>query len=115
MIEETGLGLFSDLVGAPAESDRDLEDEGLAADARARYRTGDMIEIEPDEEMRSLLASDEQLIAIRETADVERLIDGVRSPVSGLLAITDKRLLLVDGQATALASIDELEDATPLK
>ena len=67
-------GSLSDLVGAPAESDRDLEDEGLATDAAHGHRTGDRIDIEPDEEMRSLLASDEQLIAIRETADVERLI-----------------------------------------
>jgi hypothetical protein len=109
MIERTG-GPSSDLVGLPVDSD--IEDESLAAAARARFRTDGMVTIEPDHQMRSALRPDEQLLAVRQAAGVERLIDGVRSILSGPLAITSNRLLVVDGQPVTLASFDELDDVT---
>jgi hypothetical protein len=109
-MEETGRGHISDLVGAMVDSDN--EDETLAAAARARYRTGGVVTIEPDQVMRAALQSDEQLLAVRRASEVERLIDGVRSPISGTLAITNKRLLVLDGSTVTLASLDELDDVT---
>jgi hypothetical protein len=109
MIEGT-RGPSSDLVGLPVGSE--VEDESLAAAARARFRTDGMVGIEPDHQMRLALRPDEQLLAVRQAAGVERLIDGVRSMLSGPLAITNDRLLVVDGQAVTLASFDELDDVT---
>jgi hypothetical protein len=103
-------GPVSDLVGLTVDSDAD--DESLAAAARARFRTDGMVGIEPDHQMRSALRPDEQLLAVRHAAGVERLIDGVRSTLSGPLAITNSRLLVVDGQPVTLASFDELDDVT---
>jgi hypothetical protein len=77
-----------------------------------RFRTDGMATIEPDHQMRSALRPDEQLLAVRQAAGVERLVDGVRSMLSGPLAITNNRLLLVDGQPVTLASFDELDDVT---
>ena len=110
MIEETGRGLSSSLVGP--QLDADIEDEALAAAARARYRTDGLVSIEPDPQMRSVLGSDEQLLAVRQTVEVERMTDGVRSALSGPLAVTSKRLFVVDGQPVTLASLGELEDVT---
>jgi hypothetical protein len=109
-MDATGRGPSSELVGLPI--DTDVEDETLAAAARARFRTDGMLSIEPDDEMRSALRSDEHVLAVRQTADVERLIDGVRSLVSGPLAITNRRLMVLDGQPVTLAGLDELDDVT---
>jgi hypothetical protein len=103
-------GPSSDLVGQMVDSDAD--DETLAAAARTRFRTDGMVGIEPDRQMRSALGPDEQLLAVRQAAGVERLIDGVRSMLSGPLAITNSRLLVIDGQPVTLASFDELDDVT---
>jgi hypothetical protein len=109
MIDGT-RGPSSDLVGLPVDSE--VEDESLAATARARFRKDGMVGIEPDHQMRSALRPDEQLLAVRQAAGVELLIDGVRSMLSGPLAITNDRLLVIDGQAVTLASFDELDDVT---
>ena len=71
-----------------------------------------MAGIEPDDDMRPAMEPDEELLAVRHTAGIERLMDGVRSVLSGPLAITNSRLFVVDGQAVTLASFDELEDVT---
>ena len=90
--------------------DADLEDEALAAAARVRYRTDGLASIEPDRGMRSALDDDEQLLAVRETVTIDhRPIDGSR-PASGRLAITTKRLMVVDGRPRTLASFEELDD-----
>ena len=90
--------------------DQDFEDEALAAAARVRYRTDGLASIEPDGDMRSALDADEQLLAVRETVSIDhRPIDG--SPLtSGRLAITTKRLMVVDERALTLASFEELDD-----
>jgi hypothetical protein len=109
MIEGTG-GPSSDLIDPTV--DGHIDDESLAAAARAPFRTHGMVGIEPDHQMRSALRPDEQLLAVRQAAGVERLIDGVRSMLSGPLAITNNRLLVVDGQPVTLASFDELDEVT---
>jgi hypothetical protein len=109
MIDGTGRVPSSDL-GLPV--DTDVEDEALAAAARTRFRTDGMVSIEPDHQMRLTLRSGEQVLAVREQAVIERMIDGVRTLVTGPLAITNKRLVVVDGQPVTLASLNELDDVT---
>lgn len=110
MIEETGNMAASNPVVPGA--DADVEDEALARAARARYRKDGIIRIEPDGGMRSALGADEGLLAVRQTASIERLAEGGGAPMSGRLAITTQRLMLVDAQPLTLASLDELDDIT---
>jgi hypothetical protein len=110
MIEEAGATLPTDPVGTTL--DADLEDEALASAARAHYRKEGIASIEPDGAIRSALCSDEQVLAFRPGASVERLSDPDGSPASGPLAVTTKRLLFVPGQPTTLASLEELDDVT---
>ena len=91
--------------------DADLEDDALATAARARYRSDGIGSIEPDHGMRSALGGDEQLLAVRQSASVERLAAGAR-PESGRLAITTERIFLLDGHAVTLATLEELDDVT---
>ena len=110
MMEHSGLVPASNPV-APG-IDADVEDEALATAARARYRRDGIIRIEPDGGMRSALGSDEELLAVRQTASIQRLTDRGQAPMSGRLAITTQRLMLVDEQPLTLAALDELDDVT---
>jgi hypothetical protein len=107
MIEDPDLSSSGPAV---TRLDLDLEDEALAAAARARYRTDGLPGIEPDGDMRSALDDDEQLLAVRETVTIDqRPMDG-SPPASGRLAITTKRLMVVDERPLTLASFEELDD-----
>lgn len=110
MTDETGPPSATDH-GTP-HIDAYVEDEALAAAARARYRTDGIIRIEPDGGMRSALGSDEHLVAIRPVASVEHSTAGGDARLSGVLAITTHRLMLVDSKPVTLASLDELDDVT---
>jgi hypothetical protein len=110
MTDETVPTPFQD--GLVPGMSADLDDEALARAARARYRKDGIGSIDGDEGMRSALAGDEELLAIRQTASVERLSDAGRSPVSGRLAITTERLFMLDAQPPTLASLDELDEVT---
>ncbi len=94
-----------------ASIDADVEDDALATAARARYRQDGIVGIEPDTGMRSALEGDEQLLAVRQNASVERLSDGA-TPISGRLAITTERIFVLDGRSDTLATLDELDDVT---
>lgn len=96
-------------------TDIEDEDEALAAAARARYRKDGIIRIEPDGGLRSALGTDEGLLAVRQTASIERLADGGGASMSGRLAITTQRLMLVHSQPLTLASLDELDDITVVR
>ncbi len=113
MRDETITGLP---VQAPADHvgagiDPDMEDDALARAARARFRSDGIGSIEPDQGMRSALGGDEELLAVRQNASVERLAAGA-PPESGRLAITTERIFLLDGHAVTLATLEELDDVT---
>jgi hypothetical protein len=110
MTDETVQIPISDRL--PSGMAADVDDEALANAARARYRTDGIGSIEPDDGMRSALGSDEELLAVRQTASVERLSDEGRSPLTGRLAITTQRLLMLDAQPETLASLDDLDEVT---
>lgn len=97
---------------ADVTTDAEVEDDLLATSARARYRSEGIVGIEPDERMRSVLGRDEQLVAVRQSASVERLSEGRGSSTSGLLAITTERLFILDAEPVTLASLEELDDVT---
>ncbi len=94
-----------------ASIDADVEDDALATAARARYRQDGIVGIEPDHRDALSTRGDEQLLAVRQSASVERLSDGAR-PISGRLAITTERIFMLDGQTDTLATLDELDDVT---
>jgi hypothetical protein len=110
VVEGTSQLSMANLVGPTL--DPDLEDEALASAARDRYRTDGIDSIEPDAGMSLALRSDEQLLAVRQTASVERPLDGGQALVSGYLAITSRRVMLIDEQPVTLASFEELDDVT---
>jgi len=108
MIDETGLMPIPGTAGPGLATD--IEDEALATAARARYRTFGMVRIEPDGGMSAALWADEHLLAVRQAASVERPSRDARSAQSGRLAITTRRVLLVDAEPVTLASLEELDD-----
>jgi hypothetical protein len=110
MVDGTGRTPFLDPTAADVEAD--LEDEALAAAARALYRTQGIVSIEPDPHVRSALGSDEQLLAMRQVASVENVLERGGPRRSGRLAITTRRLMMVDGQPETLAGLDELDDVS---
>lgn len=108
MIQETGRAPS----GAPVAASDEDEDEALAGAERVRYRTDGIVRIEPDHGIRSALGHDEGLLALRETASIVRRPHGESSPLSGRLAITTERLIMVDELSTTLASLEDLDDVT---
>jgi hypothetical protein len=92
--------------------DVDVDDEALAREARARYRIEGIASIEPDHEVRAAMLADERLLAVRPSASVGRILDGIRSSLSGRLAVTTKRLMVVGPAGSTLSSLDELDDVT---
>ena len=107
----TGLPVQAPADHVGAGIDADMEDDALARAARARFRSDGIGSIEPDQGMRSALGGDEELLAVRQNASVERLAAGAR-PESGRLAITTERIFLLDGHAVTLATLEELDDVT---
>ncbi len=99
-------------VAVGPNADADAEDEALAAAARARYLTDGIESIEPDNAMRSALRGGEQLLALREMASIDAPPHGGPSPLSGRLALTNERLVIVDGLAITVATLEELDDVT---
>jgi len=110
VVDERGSSLSRDSV--EASTDAELEDEALAAAARARYRTDGIPSIEPDGSIRSALGADEKVLAFRQGAAIERLGEPGTTAVSGPLAVTSERLLFIDGHPMTLAVLEELEDVT---
>jgi hypothetical protein len=110
MIEEAGGTLPGDPIGPTP--DPDLEDEALAAEARARYRTDGISTIEPDGSIRSALWAGEKVLAFRPGASIEHLSQRTAVPVMGPLAVTTERLLFIDGAPMTLAALEELDDVT---
>ena len=102
----------SSFEGLAAGIDVEFDDEALARAARTRYRTDRIGSIEPDIGIRSALGPDEQLLAVRQSATVERLSGRGQSPLSGRLAITSKRLLMIDAEPLTLAALDDLDEVT---
>ena len=95
---------------AGARLDPAVEDEALAAAARVRYRTDGLASIEPDGVLGSALDDDEQLLAVRETASIDHRPPDGSPPATGRLALTSKRLMVVDQRPVTLASLEELDD-----
>jgi hypothetical protein len=110
MTDETVPAPFLD--GLVPRIDAESDDEVLARAARARYRADGIGSMEPDDGMRSALGLDEHLLAVRQTASVKRLSDGGKSPLSGRLAVTSQRLLVLDAQPLTLALLDDLDEVT---
>lgn len=110
MVEERDKRFRTRLDSTPA--DAESEDEALAAAARARYRTDGIPNIEPDPSIRSALGSDEKVLAFRPGAAIERLAEPGTTAVWGPFAVTNERLLFIDGQPITLAALEELEDVT---
>ena len=92
--------------------DAEPDDESLARAARERYRRDGIPSITPDIAMRSALFLEEQLLAVRQTALIGRLSDRQGSPLSGRLAITSQRLLLLDAEPLTLAYLEDLDEVT---
>jgi hypothetical protein len=99
-------------VGPRGPVGSDLEDEALASAARVRYRADGIVGIEPDLAIRAVLDPDEQLLAVREVATVGSVSTPRERALFGRLAITTKRLLVLDGQSVTLARLEELDDVT---
>jgi hypothetical protein len=68
--------------------------------------------IDPDVGVRSALRPGEELLALRGLAIVERFPHRDEPPALGRLAITTDRMIVLDGRATTLAWLDELDDVT---
>ena len=106
--------------GSPDTADLDARlrsadtDESAASDARVRYREHGMEPLEPDERIRSLLAPDEELLAVRRHVALARPqpSDGAPAidPISGDLYVTSARLVHV-GRSILAFDLDDIEDA----
>ena len=91
----------------------DEEDEELASATRARYLIDGIASLEPDRRTRSALRRQELLLAEREGASIHHLAMGRRaSSMSGRLAITTERLILIKRRPVTLASLEELDDVS---
>jgi hypothetical protein len=77
-------------------------DEAAADEARERYRTQAMPALEPDTRISPLLASDECVVAVRRSAQLDRRqpMPGWDAPpgLAGDLYLTSRRLVLVGRQ-----------------
>jgi hypothetical protein len=94
---------------------RAAEDEAAAAAARARYRSEPMTGLVPDPAVVALLMPDEQLLAIRLSATLERRQPTPGTPLTrglaGRLLVTSRRLLLVGRRIVAFDLADVSETA----
>ena len=93
---------------------RAARDETAADAARARYRTQPMPALPPDDRIGPLLAPGERVVAVRQSALVERrqLAPGVHPPagLGGRLYVTSRRLVLI-GRLTLKYDLLEIEEA----
>lgn len=90
----------------------DAGDEALAGAARAGYVRDGVVGIVPDDAVRATLATDERLVAIVDIVAVESTSLDDRAGISGRMAITTDRVIMLDGPAVTLASLDDLDDVT---
>jgi hypothetical protein len=88
----------------------DTEDEALASAARARYLHSGIASLEPDWRVRSALGRGELLLAERPRAAIDRLANGGESPMSGRLAVTSERLILLKRSPVTLAALEDVDD-----
>lgn len=98
--------------GNAAAADAVAEDEALASAARALYLRQGIASIEPDRRIRSALGRQERLLAVRRPATIHRVALGRGVQISGELAVTTERLILMKRQSVTIAYLDELEDVT---
>lgn len=89
---------------------RARQDECSALDLRRRLRTGALATIEPDDRIRDLLGSGEQVIAVRDAAVVERHpTTAAETPRVVRLYVTTTRLVLL-GSAPWSIPLDQIDE-----
>lgn len=92
---------------------RAAEDDTAADEARERYRTERMAELEPDARASALLGPGEHLLAVRHSVMFDRRHAPPDSDLSiglaGDLYLTTRRLVLV-GRATLSFDLDEIDE-----
>jgi hypothetical protein len=88
----------------------EAEDEALASAARSEYLSTGLVALRPGRRTRSVLGEQERLLAERQRASVVHLPAGRTAPMSGRLAVTSERLLLVGRAPVTLATLAELDD-----
>ena len=110
----------AEVPGEPALRDADEilaraeADEAAADEARERYRTTPIASLEPDDRIAPLLSRDEDVVAVRRSAVLERRetqpgAEG--SPgLAGDLYVTTRRLVLV-GRRTVSIQLEEIAEA----
>jgi hypothetical protein len=88
-------------------------DEAAAGQARERYRTQTMPALEPDVRIAPLLATDEQVVAVRHSAQLDRRqpipIPDAPLGLAGDLYLTSRRLVLV-GRQTLSFDLGDIEE-----
>ena len=93
---------------------RAAADEAAADQARAAYRTRAMPALEPDTRIAPLLGPDEQVLAVRRSAMLDRRQPApdpnTPAELAGDLYVTSRRLVLV-GRLTLSFHLDEIEEA----
>lgn len=88
-------------------------DEVVAAEARLRYRAEGIAPLDPDDAIRPLLDEDEQALAVRRSAALDRReppVNPYPAGVAGDLYVTSHRLLLV-GRHTMTFDLADIADA----
>jgi hypothetical protein len=110
MCEDTGFA-WPPSLGAPG-LEATGEDEALAVAARLHYRSNGFPVLEADDDLRSALADEERVLAIRKTASVEHRPRNGAPPQSGRLMVTTERLMVMEDVPLTLAAFDEIDDVT---
>jgi len=93
---------------------RAAADEDAADRARERYRAGQMLPLAPDARAAAFLEPGEVLVAIRQSAQLERRQpqagSGTPSGLGGTLYVTSQRLVLL-GRVRLTIGLDEIQEA----
>ena len=90
--------------------DDEAEDLALASAARSQYLISTIPSLEPDRRTRSALRCQELLLAERTRASVDHWAVGRRASMSGRLAVTNERLILLRRRPVTLAALEELDE-----